>query len=191
MIVSKYKDFSLDIELNDDIENPLVQRGLVKVYVISQFLTEFVDFGFKHSFQSVEEAVKSVNKQENIVMYLHYNVIAKKFLVDVSDLVANTCCVGIVTCSKRVIRTVWHELQRAKKQEVINKAISVIEDEIKLMNSWFTIGSFNVTIFKGNEVVENLPNIMAASDEEMYEKIGLLSWLVTNPHIKILINNAV
>lgn len=188
MIVSKYKDFSLNIELNDDIENPLVQRGLVKVYVISQFLTEFVDFGFKHNFQSVEEAVKSVNKQENIVMYLHYNVIAKKFLVDVSDLVANTCCVGIVTCSKRVIRTVWHELQRAKKQEVINKAISVIEDEIKLMNSWFTIGSFNVTIFKGDEVVENLPNIMAASDEEMYEKIGLLS---TNPHIKILINNEV
>lgn len=186
MIVSRYKDFLLDIESNKGIENPLVQRGLVKVYVISQFLTEFVDFGFKHNFKSVKEAVKSVNKQENIVMYLHYNVMSKKFLVDVSDLVANTCCVGIVTCSKRTVRTVWHELQRAKKQEVINKAISVIEDEIKLMNSWFVIGSFNVTIFKDNKAVENLPNIMAANNEDLYEKIGLLS---TNPNIKQLIDN--
>lgn len=186
MIVSRYKDFLLDIESNKGIENPLVQRGLVKVYVISQFLTEFVDFGFKHNFKSVKEAVKSVNKQENIVMYLHYCVKTKTFLADVSDLVTNMLCVGIVTCSKRTVRTVWHELQRAKKQEVINKAISVIEDEIKLMNSWFVIGSFDITILENGEVVEKLSNIMVKNDDEMFEKIGLLS---TNPNIKELIDN--
>ena len=178
MIVSRYKNLTLNIEPNKNIENPLIQRGLVKVYVIDQTLNKIVDF--------VEEAVKSVNKQENIVMYLHYCIKTKTFLVDVSDLVTNMLCVGIVTCSKRTVRTIWHELQRAKKQVVIDKAKNVIKDEIKLMNNWFVIGSFDVTILENGEVVENLSNIMAENDDEMFEKIGLLS---TNPNIKQLINN--
>lgn len=186
MIVSRYKNLTLNIEPNKNIENPLIQRGLVKVYVIDQTLNKITDFGFKHNFQNVEEAVKSVNKQENIVMYLHYCIKTKTFLVDVSDLVTNMLCVGIVTCSKRTIRTIWHELQRAKKQVVIDKAKNVIKDEIKLMNNWFVIGSFDVTILENGEVVENLSNIMAENDDEMFEKIGLLS---TNPNIKQLINN--
>ena len=119
-------------------------------------------------------------------MYLHYCIKTKTFLVDVSDLVTNMFCVGIVTCSKRTVRTIWHELQRAKKQVVIDKAKNVIKDEIKLMNNWFVIGSFDVTILENGEVVENLSNIMAENDDEMFEKIGLLS---TNPNIKQLINN--
>lgn len=170
MIVSRYKNLTLNIEPNKNIENPLIQRGLVKVYVIDQTLNKIVDFGFKHNFQNVEEAVKSVNKQENIVMYLHYCIKTKTFLVDVSDLVTNMLCVGIVTCSKRTVRTIWHELQRAKKQVVIDKAKNVIKDEIKLMNNWFVIGSFDVTILENGEVVENLSNIMAENDDEMFEK---------------------
>ena len=175
MIVSRYKNLTLNIEPNKNIENPLIQRGLVKVYVIDQTLNKIVDFGFKHNFQNVGEDVKSVNKQENIVMYLHYCIKTKTFLVDVSDLVTNMLCV-----------TIWHELQRAKKQVVIDKAKNVIKDEIKLMNNWFVIGSFDVTILENGEVVENLSNIMAENDDEMFEKIGLLS---TNPNIKQLINN--
>lgn len=186
MIVSRYKNLTLNIEPNKNIENLLIQRGLVKVYVIDQTLNKIADFGFKHNFQNVEEAVKSVNKLENIVMYLHYCIKTKTFLVDVSDLVTNMLCVGIVTCSKRTVRTIWHELQRAKKQVVIDKAKNVIKDEIKLMNNWFVIGSFDVTILENGEVVENLSNIMAENDDEMFEKIGLLS---TNPNIKQLINN--
>ena len=51
MIVSRYKNLTLNIEPNKNIENPLIQRGLVKVYVIDQTLNKIVDFGFNIIFK--------------------------------------------------------------------------------------------------------------------------------------------
>lgn len=186
MILSVYKNLILKIEQNKHAENPLVQRGLVKVYVIDQTFDKDINFGFKHKFKTINEAIKTVNKQENVVMYLHYCNKTKTFLVDTSDLIADMLCIGIVTCSKRVVRTIWHELQRAKKQIVIDKAINVIKDEIKIMNDWFNFGYYDVTILENCETVEKLSNIIAKNNNELFEKIELLS---TNSNIKQLINS--
>lgn len=132
------EEFSIVIEEHENgVVNPLSSRELVKLYVIDENHYKLIGTNFPHKYKSIEEAVKSINKQENVVMYLYFDEKSNKYFTETCNCVSNMFLIGLITCSKRVIRTVWHELQRAKKEDVVNKAISVVHDEIKLMNDWF------------------------------------------------------
>lgn len=198
---SIFENYSLVIEKCKS-ENPLIDRGLVELYFFDKIFYDYL--GFKHKYKTVEEALKSINKQRNVLYYIYYDDNTKNFFISENDNVTNPFMMGLITCSKRVIRTVWHELQRANKEEVVNKAIDVMRGEVNILNKWIDSEVYNVKVFKndiieediveedkeGEDVVENIveiiPNIMAKNDEELFEKIEMLS---ITPVIKELIKN--
>lgn len=196
---SIFENYSLVIEKCKS-ENPLIERGLVELYFFDKIFYDYL--GFKHKYKTVEEALKSINKQRNVLYYIYYDDNTKNFFISENDNVTNPFMMGLITCSKRVIRTVWHELQRANKEEVVNKAIDVMRGEVNILNKWIDSEVYNVKVLKndiieediveedkeGEDVVEIIPNIMAKNDEELFEKIEMLS-ITPTPIIKELIKN--
>lgn len=181
----KNEEFSIVIEeKNNGVVNPLSSRDLVKLYIIDENHYNVIGTDFPHKYKSIEEAVKSINKQENVVMYLYFDEKSNKYVTETCNCISNMLLIGLVTCSKRVIRTVWHELQRAKKEDVVNKAVSVVYDEIKLMNDWFKMKIYDVKIFKEDSLFEEHINVMASNETMLFEKIEMLS---LTPNIKVLL----
>lgn len=178
-----FENYSLVIEKTEN-KNPLIERGLVELYFFDDLFYDYL--GFKHKYKTCEEALKSINKQRNIICYIYYDGKSKCFFISEDDNVTNALIMGLITCSKRVVRTVWHELQRVSKEEVTNKAIEVMKDEITILNKWMKTETFSVKIFKDEEEYECIPKIMAKNDEELFEKIEMLS---LTPVIKELIKN--
>lgn len=178
-----FENYSLVIEKTEN-KNPLIERGLVELYFFDDLFYNYL--GFKHKYKTVEEALKSINKQRNIICYIYYDGKSKSFFISEDDNVTNALVMGLITCSKRVVRTVWHELQRVSKEEVTNKAIEVMKDEVTILNKWIKTETFSVRIFKDEEEYEYIPKIMVKNDEELFEKIEMLS---LTPVIKELIKN--
>lgn len=182
---SIFKNYSLVIDKCKS-ENPLIERGLVELYFFDELFYDYL--GFKHKYKTVEEALKSINKQRNVLCYIYYDGNTRSFFVSEDDNVTNSLIMGLITCSKRVVRTVWHELQRASKEEVTNKAIEVMKDEVTILNKWIKTETFSVTVFKDGEEYESIPKIMAKNDAELFEKIEMLS-ITPTLIIKELIKN--